>query len=225
MGCWSRWRTLPDGRRVPISGPAPCEKALAAVVVLLTLTVIGGVGVSGASAAGGAVESVVGQSIQTRITSSSNAARRGQYREAWRRMGLRAISREINRELQCAVHSYGQVQQFFLRTPCRSLQRTLLVIGDADGDTAVVSIAWVRMHNASRAARLQQLVDTDGTGNVSPIGSAILEARGIQFTGEHYASRRTGSLVVIAEAAPESGQPDTEVLDGAVQVAVLFPSP
>lgn len=130
-----------------------------AVGVLLASALVGtGAGLTAATASGGAVESVVAQSIQTRITSSSNAARRGQYREAWRRMGLRAISREINREVQCAVHSYGQVQEFFLRAPCRSLQRTLVVIGDADGDTAVVSIAWVRMHNASRAARLQQLV-------------------------------------------------------------------
>ena len=67
------------------------------------------------------------------------------------------------------------------------------MIADADGGTTVVSIAWVRMGNASRAARLQQLVDTDGTGNISPIGSAVLEARGIRFTGKHYASRRTGS--------------------------------
>lgn len=209
------------------TGPKPKKGEAIAVAVLLASALVasGGVALSAATAGGGAVESVIGQSIQARITSSSNAARRGQYREAWRRMGLRAISREIRRELQCAVHSYGQVQQFFLRTPCRSLQRTLLVIGDADGDTAVVSIAWVRMHNASRAARLQQLVDTDGTGNISPIASAVLEARGVQFTGEHYASRRTGSLVVIAEAAPGSGQPNIEMLDGAAQVAVVFPPP
>jgi hypothetical protein len=28
-----------------------------------------------------------------------------------------------------------------------------------------------------------------------------------------------------AEAAPGSGQPDTEVLDGVTQVAMVFPSP
>lgn len=195
----------PSGKFHP-TGPKPKKGEAIAVAVLLASALVGtGGGLTAATASGGAVESVVAQSIQTRITSSSNAARRGQYREAWRRMGLRAISREIRRELQCAVHSYGQVQEFFLRTPCRSLQRTLVVIGDADGDTAVVSIAWVRMGNASRAARLQQLVDTDGTGNISPIASAVLEARGVQFTGEHYASRRTGSLVVIAEAAPDTG--------------------
>jgi hypothetical protein len=216
-----------NGQRIYINGNGKKKGEAIAVAVLLASALVssGGAALSAATASGGAVESVIGQSIQTRITSSSNAARRGQYREAWRRMGLRAISREIRRELQCAVHSYGQVQQFFLRTSCRSLQRALLVIGDADGDTAVVSIAWVRMHNASRAARLQQLVDTDGTGNISPIASAVLEARGVQFTGEHYASRRTGSLVVIAEAAPNTGQLEAEVLDAAAQVAVVFPSP
>lgn len=224
MGGDPKFRYRPGRGSVPITPKKNSPVVVGAAMVFAAAAVVGG-GVSATVAAGGAVESVVGQSIQARITSSSNAARRGQYREAWRRMGLRAISREINRELQCAVHSYGQVREFFLRTPCRSLQRTLLVITDADGDTAVVSIAWVRMGNASRAARLQQLVDTDGTGNVSPIASAVLEARGVQFTGEHYASRRTGSLVVIAEAAPDTGQPDAEVLDAAAQVAVVFPSP
>ncbi|HEX8759253.1 MAG TPA: hypothetical protein VF734_04585 [Pseudonocardiaceae bacterium] len=76
-------------------------------------------------------------------------------------------------------------------------------IGDADGNTIVVSIAWVRMHNASRAIRLQQLVGTDGTGNVSPIAGQLLELRGIPFTDKHYASRRTGSLVVMPRRRQE----------------------
>jgi uncharacterized membrane protein len=87
-------------------------------VFLVAAAVAGSVGVGGAVAAGEAVESVVGQGIQARVTSSRNAARRGQYSEAWRWMGLRAISREIRRKPQCAVHSYSQVQQFFLHTPC-----------------------------------------------------------------------------------------------------------
>lgn len=168
---------------------------------------------------------MVGQSIQVRTTNGKDAARKGRYSEAWRRMGLKAVTREAKRELECAVHSYGQVRQFFLRTPCRSLQRTLLVIGDAKGNTVVVSIAWVRMPTAVSVERLKRLVDTHGVGNVYPLASETLELRGVRFTGQHYASRRTGSLVVIAETAPGSGQPDTEVLNGVAQVAAEFPLP
>jgi hypothetical protein len=45
-------------------------------------------------------------------------------------MGLRAATKEIRQDLECAVHSYSQVREFFLRTPCRLLQWTLLAVGD-----------------------------------------------------------------------------------------------
>ncbi len=204
-----------------------CKPTVGVAAVLIASAIAGG-GLAGSASVGGSgasVDSVVGQSIQVRTTSSKNAARKGRYSEAWRRMGLKAVTREVKRELECAVHSYGQVREFFLRTPCRSLRRTLLVIGDADGNTVVVSIAWVRMLTAVSAERLKRLADTHGTGNVYPIASEVLELRGVRFTGQHYASRRTGSLVVIAETAPGSGHPDTKVLNGVAQVAAEFPPP
>jgi hypothetical protein len=220
VGFWGHWVTI-KGRPVFIEGPG--EKVIVGVVAFVCAVAVAGGGVGGTAAVGGAVDSTVGQSIQVRTTNSKNAARKGQYNEAWRRMGLKAVTRQVRRELECAVHSYGQVREFFLRTPCRSLQRRLLAISDAQGNTSVVSIAWVRMPSAVSAGRLKRLADTYGTGNVSPIASGVLELRGVQFTGKHYASRRTGSLVVIAEAAPENGQPKTEMLDGAAQVAAEFP--
>jgi hypothetical protein len=225
MVCWGRWVTLKDGRRVCIEDKSSMATVGVAVFLIVSALASGGV-VAATSVGGAAVDSVVGQSIQARTTNSKNAARRGRYDEAWRRMGLRTVTREIKRDLECAVHSYGQVREFFLRTPCRSLQRTLLAVCDAQGNTVVVSVAWVRMRNTVSAERLKRLVDTDGTGNVSPIiASEVLSLRGVQFTGKHYASRRTGLLIVIVEAAPGSGQPDTEVLDGAAQVAAEFPPP
>jgi hypothetical protein len=219
-----------DGKVRPIT-PHKEKKgeAIAVAVLLASALVATGGGLTAATAAGGAAESIAAQSIQTRVTNSRNAARRGQTSEAWRRMGLRvvtrAVNREIRRELECTASSYGQVRDFFLSTPCRSMQRTQPVLCDEQGNTIAVSITWVRMPTVVSAERLKRLVDTDGTGSVSPITGEVPEARGVRFTGKHYASRRTGSLVVIAEAAPGSGQPDTEVLDGAAQVAVMFPSP
>ncbi|MQA07763.1 MAG: hypothetical protein GEU98_04255 [Pseudonocardiaceae bacterium] len=75
------------------------------------------------------------------------------------------------------------------------------------------------------AAALKRLVDTDGTGNVAPIGIRELQAQGITITGEHYRSRWDRSLVVIAEAEPATGTPSNEVLDGAAFVASRFPRP
>lgn len=222
MVCWGRWRTI-NGKPVCIKDKMSKPVVITALV-LVTSAVGGGAvgGVGGTARAGSAAESVVGQSIQTRVTSSRNAARRGQYSQAWQRMGLRVVTRDNQQELECAAHSYGQVREFFRRTPCRSLQRTLLVVGDGQGNTTVVSIAWVRMRNAVTAQRLKRLVDTDGSGNI--VGAA-LEHHATRFTGKHYASRRAGSLVVIAEAAPGTGRPDPGVLDGAAKVAVMFPPP
>lgn len=99
------------------------------------------------------------------------------------------------------------------------------MVGDGQGNTIVVSIAWVRMRNAVTAEQLKRLIDTNGTGNITPILDGALEHRAIRFTGKHYASRRTGSLVVIAESAPGTGRPDPGVLDGVAEVAVVFPPP
>jgi hypothetical protein len=171
------------------------------------------------------VDSAAGHSIHARTTTSTDAARKGHYDQAWQGLGLTALSKEVDRDPEGAVHSFGHVREFFLRTPCRSLQRALLVIGDPQGNTVAVSIAWVRMFTLSNAEALQRLADTSDTGNISPVPSDLPQLRGVQFTGQHHASRRTGSLVVIAQAAPGRGQPDTDVLDAAAQVAAQFPPP
>ncbi len=133
--------------------------------------------------------------------------------------------KNINREFQCALRSTGQVQQFFVSEPCRSLQRTLIPLADADGNTIVVAIAWVRMANSSSAVRLADLIDAEGTGGIQPFTGALLGYDGIQFTGRYYAVRRSGDLVVIAEATPWRGQPSGAVLDSIASVSAEYPPP
>lgn len=178
--------------------------------MLLTLAA-SGTAVSGAGAAGTAAESVAAQSIQTRVTNSSSSARRSHSSEAWRRMGLRAVrraaGREIRRELDCTATSFGQVREFFASTPCRSMHQTQPVLCDEHGNTITVSITWVRMPTPVSAQRWKLLIDTDGTGSVST-------SQGVRFTGKHYSSRRTGSLVVIAETAPGGRSPGTRCSTG-----------
>jgi hypothetical protein len=158
----------------------------------------------------------VGRSVQARTTSGRNAARRGQYEEAWRRLGLKAGRSAVRSAArnsatpgqECTASSTGQVRECLQSTPCRSMQRSLLTISDTRGNTIVVSIAWVRMPSAGSAGRLARVVDNHRAGGVTPISSATLGLRGARFTGKHYASRVSGDLVVTAEATPGSGQPD-----------------
>lgn len=197
-----------------------------AAVVLAGAVAFGGGGLGGGAASvGGTVDAAVGQSIKARSANAKSAARRGNTDEAWRRLGLKAGRKAVERALECVLHSYGQVQEFFVRSPCRSLERVLLAFGDGQGNTLVVSIAWVRMPSAGSAADLKQLADTDGTGNVSPIASEVLELHGVRFTGRHYSSRRARSLVVIAEAAPGGGMPDPDLLTVVAAVAAELPPP
>lgn len=211
----------------------PKDKSAPAVIGAAVFLVVSGLigGTAGTVAALGStttVDSVVGQSIKTRTTNGKESARRGQYDETWKRLRLKSLRqtlKQINRDFRCALRSTGEVQQFFVREPCRSLRRTLIPLADANGHTVIVGIAWVRMYTTSGATRLSDLIDADGTGGIQPIADPLLEYNGITFTGRHYAVRRTGTLVVIAEATPWHGQPDGAVLDSIALVAAEFPEP
>lgn len=215
----------------PITAPKDnsAPAVIGAAVFLVVSALVGGT--AGTVAALGStttVDSVVGQSIEARTTNGKESARRGLYEETWKRLRLKSLRqtlRQINRDFRCALRSTGQVQQFFVREPCRSLRRTLIPLADADGNTIIVGIAWVRMYTTGSATRLAELIDADGTGGIQPIADPLLEYNGIVFTGQNYAVRRNGTLVVIAEATPWRGQPDGAVLDSIALVAAEFPEP
>ncbi len=211
------WWTDAQGRRRP-GYKKKGGAAIAAVAV--GLAVVGGAGLTtGGGVTGGSATSAHGKSA------GKDAARKGQRGEAWNRIGLRQLRQTAHAATTCGAHSYGQVQQFFRTHPCRKLDRLLLAIGDTRGNTVVVSIAWVRMPSAGTAAELKELADTDGTGNVEPLAAGALGLTGVEFTGRYYGSRRDGSLVVIAEAAPGGGRPDPATMDDAAEVAAEFPPP
>lgn len=129
---------------------------------IAAVTVAGIVAFSGAGGAGvSSVESAAGQGLKAK-TSSKDAAKKGQRDEAWKRAGFKRLKQTAKRELVCGPHSFGQVREFFLRTPCRSLDRIVLALGDSGGNTVVVSVAWVRMPRADSAEKLKELVDVQG---------------------------------------------------------------
>ncbi|MFD9889967.1 hypothetical protein ACFWY9_11555 [Amycolatopsis sp. NPDC059027] len=199
-------------------GTAITAAAAVGIVVAGTASGLGGGGAS-TSAVQGARAGSQGRA------SGKEAARKGQRDAAWQRMGLKVVRKAAETELRCATRSFGQAQQFFLRTPCRKLDRLLLALGDGQGNSVVVSIAWVRMASAKDASRFKNLVDTQGTGNITPLGGAALGLAEIHFTGRYYDSHQKGALVVNAEATPIGGHPGEQLLHDIADVADEFPPP
>ncbi|MBA8827333.1 hypothetical protein FHX42_004717 [Saccharopolyspora lacisalsi] len=200
--------------------------AAVAIAVAASGGGLGGLGGLGATSTEGAAGSAVSRTVQVRVSKAKRAANKGQRAKAWKRMRLKVKHRRKPRyDPKCAAHSFGQVQGFFVHTPCRSLRRTLVGLADEHGNTGVVSIAWVRMSGGGSAARLKRLDDVQGTGDVHPLAGWALTSRGIRLTGEHYDSRRKRSLLVRAEAAAASGSMDPGLLQGAAEVAKRFPPP
>jgi len=200
------------------------------VAAVLTVAVaaagggVGGTSVVGSSA-GQAVGTTSGKSISAQKVEAKKAARRGDADEAWRRLGMRTLKKAVKQDLECVANSFGQVREFFARTPCKSLDRVLFGLGDDQGNSVVVSVAWVGFYTRGDARDFKRLDDVHGTGNVTPLASALLGLADISFTGHHYESRPDGKTTIIAEAEPATGQISDEVLDAVADVAVLLPRP
>ncbi len=111
----------------------------------------------GSSSGGVSIESSLGHALRAKLDKGKKSASRGRGDAAWKHLGLRRINQQIRRRAWCEVSSYGQVQEFFLRTPCRALDRMLFLLGDEHGNTIVVSVAWVEMGSANSARRLRNL--------------------------------------------------------------------
>ena len=102
-----------------------------------------------AAANGGDVVTSVGAGLDAATTRSvsdadtangKKAAQKGDRAEAWRRLTLKEIRKQIKKNLRCAVQSFGQVQQFFLRHPCDKLDQLLFVVQDRNGNTIAGSV-------------------------------------------------------------------------------------
>lgn len=212
-----------DGKVRPITPKKSGAAAVATAAAVGGLLATGGFG--GAGSMGTAADSLVAKALHGKITHSKIAARSGQRGKAWKRLGMRRHARDFGQALECAANSYGEVRDFFLRNHCRTLDRSLLVLGDGNDNTILVSVAWIQMHTAGDAMNLRALADTNGTGNVAALGSVGPLLGNVRFTGEFYDSRRRGRMTVIAEAAPADGTPGPALMDAATQVAVLFPLP
>ncbi len=211
-----------------VTRPITAKRKTAGAVVAgaLVAGLMAAAGGGGATASvGAALDSATSAGADAETASGEDAARTGDDTKAWQRMAMKELKKAIKQRLRCGLQSTGQLQRFFLRTPCTSLDELLFALGDAKGNLIVVSVAWVKMSSKDDATQLKALEDTYGTGDITPIATQILRLGGIRFTGAHYASRQDGSLVVVSEAEPVRGHPAATLLSDAPKVASVLPPP
>lgn len=193
------------------------------VVVAATGGSLGGGAALSGTAADSAADAVAGQNLSARKVESKKSARKGRSDEAWRRMGLRTLKKTAKQDLRCVAHSTGQVREFFFRTPCTSLHRKLVAIGDGQGNAAAISVAWVSFRSRAQANAFERVETVQGSDDITPLAGALLSMADIRFTGRHYQSRRRSGTIVIAETEPATGHVSDDVLDALAEVAVLLP--
>lgn len=197
----------------------------AAVAFTMAYVPLGGAGTGGVSGTGETVsiESSVGPTMRAQLGKARRSATKGNRTAAWRRLNLKRIKHAVRRAARCVGNSHGDVQRFFLHTPCRSIDRMLIRLGDGQGNQIVVSIAWVEMRNTGAARSLRDQIDVHGTGDIVPLPGAIVGAGTLDWTGWNYDSKRAGRTVTIAEVEALRGNPHPEYLDGVAGVASRFP--
>ena len=216
-----------DGKTRPITKK---KRGGAGPVVVAGVLALGVAGAGGEAtslftsrAGGGSAASA--PNLSARKADAGKAARKGDTEGAWQRLGMRQLKKTAKQDAACLAASFGQVRQFFLRTPCTSLDRILFAVGDGAGNDAVVSVAWVGFRTRAQAGDFTALIDVYGTGDIKPLASGLLGLADIKFTGRYYGSTRTGTQVAVAEAEPAGGHVAPDILKALAEVAAQFPRP
>ncbi|MBO0839686.1 MAG: hypothetical protein J2O49_02560 [Sciscionella sp.] len=112
------------------------------------------------------------------------------------------------RDSDCAGHSYGATKKLFERTPCVTLVQTLYST-TVHGTKLFSSVSVVQMRNVADAAKLEQLTQQDGTGNVSDVlteKAVIVPDAPKSLADGGFEATRDGSVVTIVESGPAVGE-------------------
>ncbi|WP_410634122.1 hypothetical protein [Amycolatopsis sp. cmx-4-83] len=237
-----RWITK-DRRRIFIKAGGGKGKGVvvAAVAALAVAGGAGGVGAFGGAAGGGGaalealagnaagdvVDSLPGRSLKTRRAEARESAKRGKAKEAWSRLKFKELKREVRRlerEGDCVAAATDKVRDFLTRTPCTSLDRMVLAVGDGHRNAAVVSVVRVGFRSKKQAKDFEAVEAVQGSGDVRPLDiAAVLGIAGLRMTGLHYESRADGNGMVVAEADVAAGHVDQGTLDALADVAAYLP--
>ncbi|MFJ6671420.1 hypothetical protein ACIQMJ_09975 [Actinosynnema sp. NPDC091369] len=215
-----------NGRVIPINGRRKSGGAVVAAGVL----VLGLVGAGGAAGGGGVLGSSAGgsagsSSVTARKLDGQKAAKRGDRDGAWQRMGMRRLNDAVRRQVECLSASHGEVREFFAHTPCASLDRMVIAVGDGAGNNAVVSVAWVGFRTSRDLRAFKRIEDRHGSGDIHPLGAPLLGMADIAFSGHYYGTDVDGTTITIAEAETAAGHVDPETLDALAEVAAYLPRP
>jgi hypothetical protein len=199
-----------DGRWISRGGGG----LLGAVVLALALAGgAGGAGV-GTGSSGGLTQPGSSTSAKARDRDPGPVLRR----LAARNLDVQQQDAEVDSD--CAAHSYGAVRRWFAEHPCAALFRTSFIVRATGGQTVLVAVAWVDMPSAASAREFHELVDGEGTGNVTELTRERGRYTDVRFTGEHYESAREDITVVNVQAQPvERGVAPAE-LEGIVRSAL-----
>ncbi|MEV7094253.1 hypothetical protein AB0M80_15620 [Amycolatopsis sp. NPDC051045] len=230
-----------DGRRIFIrDGGRGKGVVVAAVAALAVAGGAGGVGAFGGAGGAGAapevlagntagdvVDSLPGRSLETRRAEGRESAKRGKSKEAWSKLKFKELKRAVRRlqrEGDCVAAATDQVRDFLTRTPCTSLDRMLLAVGDGHGNAAVISVVRVGFRSKKQAKAFEKVEAVQGSGDVRPLEiAAVLGVAGVRMTGLHYKSRPEGYGMVVAEADTATGHVDHGTLDALADVAAYLP--
>ena len=191
------------GRRIGGAGGGSDKGSKGAGAVLAGLLVVmlgtGGVGVgvaSGGFGASGTGSSSAAQGSRARSRSSDSARIRLTARNV--RVDIHATDDGDD----CANHSTGRVQEHLRDHPCVAMHRAVFEVRDPRGDVVLIAAAWVEMPDSASARELVDLLDTEGTGNITELTKERGRYRDIRYGGPAYVSRHDGSLVTTAQAEP-----------------------
>jgi hypothetical protein len=167
---------------------------------------------------------VVATTFASRVAASQAAARQGDIAGAARALGMTAGPSGKRHNVNCAAFATGQVRQYLLRTPCRSMDRLLFTIRDARGGTIAVAVAWVDFPSAAQAEQFRLIDAKPGTGQINPLPGSVAGIPNVHLTGRHHRSDRVGTTAVSGDAEPVvAGQQSDGLLDAIAGIAVLLP--
>jgi hypothetical protein len=185
----------PDGRWIPRGGGA----VVAAIALALGLA--SGSGLTSASGVSGGTSGT----YRPQDTTKSQKARDRNPAQLLSRLaqqGLRVEQRFSSDDGDCVAHSYGLVREFFRDNPCSALFRVLIEVQDKRRNVVLVAVAWVDMPDVQQARRFKDLVDRNGTGNITELSRETGPYQDVRFTGDHYTSTRDDTTVINAQAQP-----------------------
>ncbi|WP_244223732.1 hypothetical protein [Amycolatopsis circi] len=173
--------------------------------------------------AGGVADSLPGRGLETRKAEGKKSAKRGRKDETFSRFKLIQLKQAAKHEIDCLLNSTGRVRDYLAEHRCASLDRNIFAVGDGHGNAAVISVARVGFPKKSDAEGCEKVEEVQGSGDIKPLGAALLGLDGVKFSGHHFQSRVDGRAMVIAETETVAGKVDSGTLDALADVAVWFP--